>query len=88
MRKFAWIVILFLGIPAYARHKRLPSNTKTYAELLDKIMGSSVEDSSEVMNFDATDYQFDSPKAVAKKVKYALERKLGGVFFWVYVRLC
>jgi len=72
---------IFLGIPAYGRHKHNPSNTKTYAELIDKALGSSVEASSEVA-FAMSDYLFDSPKAVGKKVNYAVGAGLGGVFFW------
>ena len=29
-----------------------------------------------------SDYQVETPSAVAKKVKYAYEAGLGGVFFW------
>lgn len=72
---------IFLGIPAYGRHKRNPSDTKTYAELVDKALESSVEASSEAM-YGMSDYLVESPKAVAKKVKYAVEAGLGGVFFW------
>ena len=72
---------IFLGIPAYGRHVRNPKDTKTYAELIDMALESSVEDSSDVQS-KMSDYQMETPAAVAKKVKYAYEAGLGGVFFW------
>ena len=72
---------IFMGIPAYGRHKRNPQTTKTYAELLDLALGSSVEESSAVQTT-MSDYHLESPASVAKKVKFAYEAGLGGVFFW------
>lgn len=70
---------VFLGIPAYGRHKRQPSETKTYSELVDND-SRSLEQLRAV--FAVNDFTFDSPAAVAAKTQYAQRQGLGGVFVW------
>jgi GH18 family chitinase len=67
---------LLLGIPAYARHEVDPAtNVRTFAEL--------VEDGyRELTQSSYKGYLFDSPGRVKRKVKFAKERRLGGVFLW------
>jgi len=74
---------IFLGIPAYARHRQRRGDTKTYAELYDQVLRShtTVEDSGAV-RLDVSEYQAESPRTVTQKVQYAVARGLGGVFFW------
>jgi len=76
-----------LGIPAYARSKKSPMNVMTYSEIVDEIMAGEEEEAVPSLdgfwNVDShKDFHFDSPKMISKKVKYAEDRGLAGVFFW------
>jgi GH18 family chitinase len=66
---------ILLGIPAYARHRDDPNNVRTFAELVD-------DGYRELSQSSYKGYLFDSPGRVKRKVKYAREKKLGGVFLW------
>jgi GH18 family chitinase len=73
---------IFLGMPAYGRHKRQMSEVKTFAELFDSAFarGRSVEDIASMAEID--EFQIDSTAAMAAKVQYAQSKRLGGVFLW------
>ena len=73
---------IFLGLPAYGRHRSRPSEAKTFAELMDVELqrGKSVEDLR--MTHEIDEFIFDSPAAIASKVRFAIREGLGGVFFW------
>lgn len=67
---------IVLGIPAYGRHEGQPSLVKTYSEMVDAV-GKDLEDRGEWEG-----YLFDSPQDVARKVQFARQEGLLGVFFW------
>lgn len=67
---------LVLGIPAYARHSTDPGSVKSFAELFDDSGGAVVTLQ------DWSGYRYDSPASIEKKVTYALDNELAGVFFW------
>lgn len=75
---------IFLGIPAYGRHQRIFQDTKTYSELIDRIVitkkKQKQQDYSKISSVDG--YLFESQRSVVKKVKYAYQLGLGGVVFW------
>ena len=87
-----------LGIPAYGRHVDNPGLVKTYSELIDALVeedlrkqgsgddgsrtSSSHIDVIRDMGSTYHGYAFDSPMDVEKKVEYARNDGLGGVFFW------
>jgi Glycosyl hydrolases family 18 len=73
---------IFLGMPAYGRHKRQMGEVKTFAELFDSAVarGRSVDDISKLAEID--EFQIDSTVAMAAKVQYAQSKGLGGVFLW------
>jgi GH18 family chitinase len=73
---------IFLGMPAYGRHKRQLGEVKTFAELFDSAFarGRSVEDVASMDEID--EFQIDSTAAMAAKVQYAQSKGLGGVFLW------
>lgn len=66
---------IVLGIPAYARHRDDPNNVRTFAELVD-------DGYRELGKSNYKGYLFDSPGRVKRKIKFAKENKLGGVFIW------
>lgn len=73
---------IFLGMPAYGRHKRMASDVKTFAELVDGALerGTPIQNLYKLNEID--EYQIDSPDIVADKVRQAQMLGLGGVFFW------
>jgi GH18 family chitinase len=70
---------IVVGIPAYARHSKNPQMVKTYAEIFDEMKPTS-EDMLEKQPWNG--YSYDSPNEVRRKVEYAVEKGLAGVFFW------
>lgn len=70
---------IVVGIPAYARHSKSPQMVKTYAEIFDEMKPTS-EDMLEKRPWNG--YAYDSPNEVRRKVEYAVEKGLAGVFFW------
>ena len=74
--------ILF-GIPAYARHSQNPSMAKTFAELYDQAMEANSAARDQVLERNEWGgYRFEAPGDVERKVRYAMEQQLGGIFFW------
>jgi len=78
---------IVIGIPAYARNAKSPLHVKTYSEIVDGIMEDEEEGAvpslAEFWNVKSYhEYMFDSPSDVARKVRFARDRGLGGVFFW------
>lgn len=73
---------IFLGLPAYGRHRRQISETKTFAELADIAFEQGVTIQELHKNFEINEYMVDSPAAVSAKVRHAQSVGLGGVFFW------
>jgi chitinase len=73
---------IFLGLPAYGRHKHQVSEAKTYAELADRAMAHGVSVEGLHKKYEIEGYLIDSPAAVSAKVRYAKNEGLGGVFFW------
>lgn len=71
---------VILGIPAYARHYQNPGLVKTFAELVDEASLEQVDQISKLREWKG--YRGDSPESAAKKVEYARQQKLGGVFIW------
>ena len=73
---------IFLGLPAYGRHRLRQSEAKTFAELIDVELqrGKSVDDLR--LTHEVDEFIFDSPAAIASKVRFAFNEGLGGVFFW------
>jgi chitinase len=73
---------IFLGLPAYGRHKLQQGETKTFSELMDVELqrGRSIDELR--MTYEINDFIFDSPAAISSKVRYAIREGLGGVFFW------
>lgn len=77
---------IVLGIPLYARYTNNPAEVKSYSEIIDMM-----KEEEEALDVNSNDfktthnyagYAMDSPDRVAKKVKYAKEKGLGGVFYW------
>jgi GH18 family chitinase len=86
---------VLLGIPAYARHLRNPSQVKTFGEIYDGIQkesDSNPNSSEKTIQFllgdtDSTlhtwkGYEWESPTRIRAKIDLAKELNLGGVFFW------
>lgn len=78
---------IVLGIPAYARHETNPGLVMTYSEIVDSVAGDMESKDSLVEAMTNTDgryqgYAFDSRLGVQKKVRYAKEAGLMGIFFW------
>lgn len=73
---------IFLGLPAYARHRLRQEETKTFSELIDIELqrGKTIDELR--LTFEVDEFLFDSPAAVASKVRYAIKEGLGGAFFW------
>jgi chitinase len=73
---------IFLGLPAYGRHRLQQSDAKTYSELIDIELqrGKTVDEFR--MTYEIDEYIFDSPAAISSKVRLAIKEGLGGVFFW------
>ena len=78
---------ILLGIPAYARHFDNPGMVKTFSEIVDSVAdhlgdnGSLVEEMANIGGR-YQGYTFDSTVDVQKKVRYAKEADLKGIFFW------
>jgi GH18 family chitinase len=66
---------ILLGMPAYARHRDGPNNVRTFAELVG-------DGYRELSQSSYKGYILDSPGRVKRKVTFAKEKKLGGVFVW------
>ena len=71
---------IILGIPAYFRHYQNPGMVKTFAEMVDEAALENANDFSKLNEWKG--FRGDSPESAAKKVKYARQQKLGGVFIW------
>jgi GH18 family chitinase len=72
---------IILGIPAYARHYQKPAMVKTFAELVDEIMSEETDRAMSVLK-EWKGYRGDFPISAARKVDYARQQQLGGVFLW------
>lgn len=74
---------IILGIPAYARHVQNPGMVKTFAEIYDqaKEKNGSARDTVAKRN-EWNSFRFEAPDDVERKVRYAIRKHLGGVFFW------
>ena len=67
---------MMLGLPAYGRHAQNPEMAKSFSELMD-------ESSNEALSLQEWNgYRFDSPENVKKKVEFAKQQGMAGVFFW------
>lgn len=73
---------IFLGLPAYGRHKRRVSETMTFEELADIALGQGASVQELHKKYEIDEYLIDSPAAVSAKVRHAQNEGLGGVFFW------
>mmetsp|Transcript_16808 Transcript_16808/g.36569 ORF Transcript_16808/g.36569 Transcript_16808/m.36569 type:complete len:417 (+) Transcript_16808:46-1296(+) len=88
---------IILGIPAYGRHEDNPGLVRTYSEIVDAFVSEEektkqIDADGDVASPSSIDavrdmstyqgYAFDSPTDVEKKVEYARNAGLGGVFFW------
>lgn len=84
---------VFVGLPAYGKHKKNPADVKTYHEVVDDMYKSSspsmlqkVKDGDDPFDlhrkYDFDGYIVDSPAAVQAKIRFAEKRGLGGAFFW------
>ena len=84
-----------LGIPFYARHQRNPGEVKTFSEIVDSMKSNKKFDVSsdnatisenrkQMENIKAIydGFVFDSPKRIIKKVDFAKNHGIGGIFFW------
>jgi hypothetical protein len=74
---------IFLGIPAYGRHKQKIQEVKTYAELADAAiqqLGMTLEELNTQHELEG--YMVDSPQMVLQKSQWAHSIGLGGVFLW------
>ena len=84
---------ILLGIPAYCRHNRDPSQVKTFGEIYDEIrIDNNNNPNEEKTKFLLGDiyssmyswkgYEWDSPSRIQAKIDLAKENNLGGIFFW------
>jgi len=82
---------IVLGIPAYARHEDNPGLVKTYSEVVDAIVETAdskmatkeyLSNTMKTIGGRYEGYAFDSILDVEKKVRYAKETGLKGIFFW------
>ena len=86
---------VLLGIPAYARHLRNPSDVQTVAELHDRIFptddGDGVAGGGTLSSPDRRrfrgmhswgGYEWESPRRIRAKIDLVRDRGLGGIFFW------
>jgi GH18 family chitinase len=74
---------IFLGIPAYGRHKQNMQQVKTYRELADAAIqvGTTIEELNSQSELEG--YKVDSPYMVMQKSQWAQNTAgLGGVFLW------
>jgi GH18 family chitinase len=72
---------IILGIPAYARHHQNPGMVKSFAELVDEIVLEETDQEFSMLK-EWKGYRGDFPNSVARKVEYARQQQLGGVFLW------
>ena len=73
---------VLLGIPAYARHLRDPSQVKTFGEIYDSIIQRSDDDMDDSSLHSWKGYEWESPARIQAKIDLAKEMQLGGIFFW------
>jgi chitinase len=73
---------IFLGLPAYGRHRIHQSEAKTYSELIDIELQRGKTFDEFRTTYEIDEYIFDSPAAISAKVRLAIKEGLGGVFFW------
>lgn len=84
---------VLLGIPAYARHLRNPSQVKTFGEIYDSIQSARSDSNSkrteEILDDDEIikmhswkAYEWESSARIQEKVNLARDMGIGGVFFW------
>ena len=75
---------IVVGIPAYGRHGKNPSQVQTYSEIVDAIISSSPDTTQgNIARLQSwKGILFDSPNKVREKVRYVLKQKMGGVFLW------
>ena len=66
---------ILLGLPFYGRQVTNRNNVLTYAEIKQRLRPGNHQD-------DAGGFYFNGPDTLAKKMKLAKERKLGGVMIW------
>lgn len=72
---------IILGIPAYARHYQNPGMVKTFAEIVDEVTLELPDQNFSKLK-EWRGYRGESPESATKKVEYARQHKLGGVFIW------
>lgn len=84
---------VLLGIPAYARHLRNPSEVKTFGEIYDNIQSDRSDsnakgtekmlDDDEIIKMHSWEaYEWESSTRIQEKVNLAREMGIGGIFFW------
>ncbi len=66
---------LLLGLPFYGRQITNRNNALTYAEIKQRFRPANHQD-------EAGGFYFNGPDTLAKKVKLAKQRKLGGLMIW------
>lgn len=67
---------MVLGLAAYGRHYQNPGFVKTFSELMDE--SSNAAASQQEWN----GYRYDSPQSIRRKVEFATQQGMKGVFFW------
>lgn len=72
---------LTIGLPLYSRVTDKPGQMRTIAEMVTEQAEGKVED---ILNSESeyNGFVYDTPKAIAKKVRLALDMGLGGIHFW------
>jgi GH18 family chitinase len=81
---------IFIGLPAYGTHKRT-GETKAYHDLAREYLLAAADNNNN--NDDPVvslhkrielggGFLVDSPAAIQAKVRFAIQKGLGGVFFW------
>ena len=69
---------LFLGIPAYGRHGKDVGRVMTFAEMVDAAETHVLDR----VKGPWSEFHYDGPTVVRQKVRWAKQKRLGGVFFW------
>jgi GH18 family chitinase len=79
---------IFIGLPAYGTHKRT-GETKAYHDLAREYLGTDNNNNNDdpVVSLHKRielggGFLVDSPAAIQAKVRFAIQKGLGGVFFW------
>lgn len=77
---------IVLGLPAYSRNKKDPSQIKTYSELVDSFVdetGDGQNQGKDPVELDEHhDFALESRTLIRRKIRQLMKKRLAGIFIW------